>query len=122
MRSERDKFKIEAISKDIQKEIRRHMRTSKREQISKILDDCKGLKKIADIRNNGKKALITSIRDQKGELQESLSDIANAFAEFYALLYDGSRNAAEEEVPRRTCEDIQPIECNDPHPVETNEK
>lgn len=104
---------MKEVSKEIQKEIRRHMRAKKREQISKILEDCKGLKHIAGIRNNGKKTWISSVRNENGELQESRDGIANAFADFYAVLYDGKEDVLPEGLKVNSCTEITPLECEE---------
>ena len=65
---------------------------------------------IAGIRNNGKKNWISSIRDEKGEMQESRDDIANAFADFYAILYDGSEDVLQQGLLASTCIGILPVD------------
>ena len=60
-----------------------------------ILEDCKGLKRIADIRNTCTNSFITSVREPNGELHQSHDSIANAFAHFHAALHDGSDDRAQ---------------------------
>ena len=100
-------------SKDIQKEVWKHMRKKKWEQIEVILEDCKGRTHIADIWDNCKKILITSLQDNNGELHQSRDSIANAFADFYTALYDSGDDAAQADLLGSEREGILPIECEE---------
>ena len=76
-------------SKLLRKEVWAQLRAFKQERISKILSESKGLQQIAGIRQNGRRALLTSIQDLAGNLQTSRQGIVDAFASFYDLLYTG---------------------------------
>ena len=78
---------IKDISKDIQRQVRRDMRTMKQERIATILDENRGLKGIAGIRNNGRRNFISSVVDDEGIRRTERQDIADAFAKFYETLY-----------------------------------
>ena len=76
-------------SKLLRKEVRAQLRAFKQERISKILPESKGLQQTAGIRQNGRRALLTSIKDLAGNLQTSTQGIVDACASFYELLYTG---------------------------------
>ena len=57
---------VKQISKDLQRELRAWDRIQKRIRIAEILDDFKGLQKIAFIKNNEKKDRLTSIKGSDG--------------------------------------------------------
>ena len=61
-----DNAEVVKISKRIQKEVRRATEQKKRAKIDQILSGFKGLRYIADIRNNGKRKQLSSIVDIRG--------------------------------------------------------
>ena len=69
-------------SKLLRKELRAIKRASGVKRIEKILADFRGLGQIADIRANGKRRLLTSVKDLGGTVQSSRQGIVDAFAEF----------------------------------------
>ena len=60
---------VKQISKDLQRELRACDRLHKRHKIATILEEFKGLKKIAFVKNNEKKHRLTSVQNEKGEIQ-----------------------------------------------------
>ena len=109
------KSHIAEVSKDIQKEIRRSMRSRGRAQIERILTDFKDLKSIAGIRANGKRHNLTNVRDSKGRLAESRQEIADVFASFYEELFasrrasypDFAKNINCGKIPKVTAEEVK---------------
>ena len=100
----------------IQKCIRKDLRKRKQELIGARLAEFKGLKQLGNIRAIGRKALLQSVFDKKGELQHGRKDIVDVFADFYEDLYaaregadmlDGSwREGSCEEVSRFAIEEM----------------
>ena len=83
----RHKDKIKKVSKDIQKELRAVTKAKHRGKISKILEQFRGLKDIADIRNDRKNRVIASMKDANGQVHNTREGIADVFADFYADLF-----------------------------------
>lgn len=79
---------IKGISKAIQKKLKLHIRTRKRAQVRRVLGEFRGLRQLADIRNNHVKKRLGSVLDMSGKLQSSRQGVVDAFAEFYADLYE----------------------------------
>ena len=79
-REQREKCRTTELSKLIQKEVRRATQTRKRAQVDRILTEFKGLRFIADVRNNGKRQELSSIFDADGSLHSSEQDILDVFA------------------------------------------
>jgi hypothetical protein len=75
------------LSKQIQREIRKTMRSKKTNQIQERLQQFTGLRQLGNIRANGKKRIIASVIDKHGMHQSDRQAIANVFADFYADLY-----------------------------------
>lgn len=98
-RNERNKEEVKEASKQIQKEVKAVTTARKRGKISAILSEFRGLKQVANIQSGGKQTSIASVKDTAGKLQTNRQDVADAFAEFYALLY-------------KCCD---PLECDDNH-------
>ena len=86
----------------------------------KILEEFKGLKEIAGIRANGKRAIIGSIQAKDGSIKQERQDIADTFAEFYEDLYTAVQEAThsteeiggglgdhQHEVPDISAEEVQ---------------
>lgn len=92
-----DKEKVKKLSKEIQSGIRKSIRHKKRARIGKMLAEFRGLRHIADIRNNQTKRRLQSVHDIRGELQEGRQEIVDAFADFYAQLYHGARENREDQ-------------------------
>jgi hypothetical protein len=84
-----DKVQQVASSKLLRKEVRAQLRAFRRGRVSKILLKAKGLQHIASIRQNGRRALLTSVKDISGDIQTSRQGIVDAFASFYELLFTG---------------------------------
>ena len=78
---------VKQISKDLQRELRACDRLHKRHKIATILEEFKGLKKIAFVKNNEKKQRLTSVQNEKGEIQYDRQEIVDVFASFYETLY-----------------------------------
>ena len=82
-----NKGNVKQICKLLRREIRARDKASKTAKIEKILKEFKGLKAIAGIRNDGKMALVGSMKAGDGSIRMARQDIANAFADFYESLY-----------------------------------
>ena len=65
------------LSKQIQKATRKALREKKRMQIAKRLDDFKDLKKIVNIRANGRTNILQSVVDKDGRVQNGRQDIVD---------------------------------------------
>ena len=78
---------VKQISKDLQRELRAWDRLQKRHRTAKILQDCKGIQKIALVNNNDRKMRLTSVRDAEGEIRHDRQEIVDVFATFYEALY-----------------------------------
>jgi hypothetical protein len=78
---------VKQVSKDLQKELRAWRRLQSRQQIAEILEDFRGLRKIANINNHGRKAMLTSVRDETGDIRYDRQDIVDVLAKFYETLY-----------------------------------
>jgi hypothetical protein len=76
-----------SISKEIQKELRKHLKGKKRAQIAERLNEFEGLKQLGAIRANGKRNLLRSVVDTNGELRNGRQEIVDVFAAFYGTLY-----------------------------------
>ena len=86
MRLERQR----APAKHKQKDQTRYQRQNKDEEaqnIQQILEEFKGIKKIANIKSRKRKILISHVRNENGEIEASRQSIANTFAKFYSDLY-----------------------------------
>ena len=79
-----------AISKQIQKEIKHTKRVEHTTKIDEILEKYKGLKRIACIKNDGKRPYIAQMQDKHGRRQTQRQSIADIFASFYEELYKTS--------------------------------
>ena len=75
------------LSKAISKSIRRDLRSRHNQIIGQIIEEFAGLKRICNIRNNGKRNHISSIQCKDGTVAYNKQDIADVFAEFYEDLY-----------------------------------
>ena len=75
------------LSKEIQRQIRKDTRLKQREQISRIISDFVGFKRISNIKNNEKKEALPKMVDKCGVPHDSRQEIADVFAEFYADLF-----------------------------------
>lgn len=64
---------------------------TRRAKIEKILDDFKGLRRIAGIESGGKRHKLHSMKTKDGQLVTDKKEIANAMASFYDHLYDGDK-------------------------------
>jgi len=91
---------VKQISKDLQRELRAWDRLQKRRSIEKILDEFKGLKKVASIKNNGKTQRLTSVRDESGDIKYGRQEIVDAFASFYEELY-ARREVVHQQTPTK---------------------
>eukprot|EP00973_Karenia_brevis_P045077 6243732-Karenia_brevis.AAC.1 len=69
-----------ALSKSIQKHIRRDLRKHKQTLINEKISSFENLKSIAAIRNNRKRQNLARVLDMKGQLQDSHQGIVDAFA------------------------------------------
>lgn len=107
---------VAEISKLIQRSVRQDVRNKKNESIGGILEQLKGLRRIADIRNHSKKHHITAVVNSDSALPDEPQSIADAFAAFYEKLYasqcgDVASNRVEdtnrEHLPKITAHDIK---------------
>ena len=87
------KEKVKGLCKQIRKEARAIERARQTAKVLKILEEFKGLKEIAGIRANGKRAIIGSIQAKDGSIKQERQSIADTFAEFYEDLYTAAQEA-----------------------------
>ena len=114
----RDKAALAQVSKDIQKLLRKARREKGREVIGRLLEDFKDLKRVAGIRNSGKKHHLTTMRNSLGETVDDKQSLADVFADFYEKLYATRR-------PRYTDGGWSTMACEKVHlitPVEIEEQ
>ena len=74
---------MKEVSKQIRQCIRDKKRAKRQEDIQRTLEDLKGIKKIPGIKSAKRRALITKLKNEKGEVITSRRGIANVFGEFY---------------------------------------
>ncbi len=105
---------VALTSKKIQKEVRAVARARAPAKIDKILTEFRGLKLIAEIKNDGMKQGIGKMKMKSGEYTTDFQEIADVFAVFYEDLYakrdvadDSYRTSMEQSVPRVTAEEIE---------------
>jgi hypothetical protein len=81
----------------------------RRGRVQRILEEFRGLKDIAKVKQDYKKQYIVNIKDPAGNLQTQRQEIADAFADFYEELF--KRRAVEGTGPRATANDdkVSPI-------------
>ena len=75
------------LSKLIRKEIKHVHQEAQVTEIDQILAECKGFKKIPEVKRRGKRHLISHLQDNKGQLQNSWQEIIDIFTTFYKELY-----------------------------------
>ena len=90
--------------KAIQKEIRKHTRGRKREEIGKILEEFKGLQHIADIRHNRVRKRLVGVRDARGKEVTDRQGIVDTLAEFYEQLFASRSSSSATLQPRSTAQ------------------
>jgi len=84
------------LSKQIKREFRKMLRQRQDAKLSDIIENFKGLNKIAKIRNNGKIQHLTSIRSKDGTMVDDRVGIVNVFADFYADLYTSRQQSSHD--------------------------
>ena len=94
---------------NVEKEIRAMTRAYKRVKIANIWSDFKVLGRIADIRQNGHRCMLTSVRDNTGSLQTSRQGIVHAFTAFYEKLYTGRHDGQIADDDVHMDADVDPI-------------
>ena len=94
---------VATYSKQLQKELRRQRRITAQSRIHAILVQRRGIRDIAGILNNAKRNVIPEIVDLQGSRVSMRSDIANAFADFFATLYDQPGERGQSCVHGRAC-------------------
>jgi hypothetical protein len=91
-------------------------RMNKRQRIGEILEEFKGLQKIAFIKDGEKKQRLRSVRDAAGEAKYDRQEIVDVFAQFYEALYAKRTTATPRErdcsrtssrIPRITWEEVR---------------
>ena len=60
----------------------------RQQDIERILEEFKGVRNISGIKTAKKRVLITKIKNDKRECITSRKGIADAFGEFYKILYE----------------------------------
>ena len=98
-----------AISKIIQKEVKRSRQKKMEEAIQQILDNSKGIKSITAIKGGGRRNMITHMVDSNGVERAGRQEIADIFEKFYAQLYT-STERLEECVTNEKREQESPIQ------------
>ena len=86
---------VRSVSKVIRKEISAIAKQKKTARIRKVLEEFKDLKRIADIRGNGKRVCISSMIDSTGTERTARHDISEVFADFFESLYHGNGEVFE---------------------------
>ena len=77
---------MKEVNKQFKTCIRDKQRAERRDEIQRILEDFKGIKKIPGIKSAKKRVLITKIKNEKGEVITSRKGIANVFGEFFRIV------------------------------------
>ena len=95
-----------ALSKDIQKEIKKEMKRLRKHEIASRLRQFVGLKRIADLKGNGKRKVMASMISAQGERRTDRHAIADTFATFYEDLF------------RSRCAETREQLIPDPQPLE----
>ena len=107
------------LSKDLQSEMKRLKRQSKRKRAEQILEEWKDVKKLETLGERKKKQGIDAMRDSEGRLKHDPQEIADALADFYHNLYSTrrtqeSKNESQgrerrkgETYPRITAEEVK---------------
>jgi hypothetical protein len=85
------------ISKLIQVEIRKDLRAWKQKRIKEKVEAFTDLKSLGNIRKNGRRPTLASIKNKDGDLETARQGIADVFATFYEDLYK-SRNCCQFDV------------------------
>jgi hypothetical protein len=76
-----------ALSKLIQRHIRRDIRKHKKERIAEKISKFRDLKMVSGIRKRGKRKNLSSVVDSSGQVKTSQQEIVDVFADLYADLY-----------------------------------
>ena len=75
------------LSKQIQKAIRKNRRQDQQIKIGNIIEEFRGLNRIAMVKARGRRDMITHMIDKAGNTKHERQSIANVFADFYGELY-----------------------------------
>ena len=87
------------ISKLVQNGLKKDLRAWKQRGIAEKLETFVDLKSIGNIRRNGRKPTLASVKNEAGELETSRQGIADVFASFYEVLYKSRQSGASEWLP-----------------------
>ena len=82
-----NKMRVKEVSKAIQKEMKASKIQRRTAKVTKVLEEYKDLKRLAEIRCEGQVQFITSMTDKDGSEKNDREDIANVFADFFEALY-----------------------------------
>ena len=82
-----DRARRQELNKQVRKEIRAIRRAERCSCIDRIIEDFRGLKKIAGIKSTRAKTLIPSMNSSDGRTVRDRKGIADIFADFYESLY-----------------------------------
>ena len=104
------------IGKKLQKLFRQELQKHKHEKINSILTEFRDLKRVANVRSNGRRQRIASMYNKSGELVDDQQDILPVFADFYAELFTAKHtkgsgmhksDARCENIPKVTTEELK---------------
>jgi hypothetical protein len=82
-----DREALKIVHKEIQKVLRMDLRMMCKEKIKHVLSNFNNLKSISSIRANGKRKMMTGMRNKAGEVVRERKAIADVLADFYEDLY-----------------------------------
>ena len=89
-KSEGCKDLAKTVRKQIQKEIRAIQKDRKTARVTRILEEHRDLRRIANIRRGGKAQYIGAVIDTNGLEKTDSQDVAEVFADFFASIYEGT--------------------------------
>ena len=92
-----EKHKLKDVSKCRKRCIREKNRMTRQMDIQRILQDFERIRNIPGIKSAKKRALITKVRNEKGECITSRKGIADVFGEFYKKIYDDNEQDESEQ-------------------------
>ena len=101
---------VKEVSKSIQKELRAVRRAKRTARINNVLTEFKDLRRLLDIRNNGRRTCMSSVMDKDGVEKVDKGDMAEVFAAFFETLYDGDETGVVHQSANDTVDEVAPKE------------
>ena len=65
--------------------------------VQNMLEECKGIKSIANIKTRQNKILITDMRNEAGDIEATTKGIAKTFAKLYADIHSSKNDERKDE-------------------------